>query len=325
MSSVDVVVPCYNYGHYLESCVSSVLAQKDVAVRVFVVDDCSTDDTAEIGERLAAGDPRVHFKKHARNMGHIATYNETLVTVTADYCVLLSPDDQLTRGSLARATRVMDAHPEVGLTYGRDLTFFDVPPTDAEARAASTGQARFYSYADFLALACRLCQTPLQAPTVVVRTALHHAIGYYLPELPHTADTEIWLRMAASGDVCALDDIQAFRRLHKTNMSLGFSPLRRLDEQRKAFEEHFRQFIPVRPEIVPLRAVMRRAIAEQAFWSGVRAFEAGKRDESEAFLEFSAGVAPDIVEWKSWKRFEWKRRLAPARVWQWVAQHGARS
>lgn len=325
MSSVDVVVPCYNYGRYLDACVTSVLAQEDVDVRVFIVDDCSPDDTAEVAGRLAARDARVHFTRHARNMGHIATYNETLATLTADYCVLLSPDDLLTAGSLSRATRVMDAHPEVGFTYGRDLTFFDVPPSEAEAGAASTGQARFYTYAEFLALACRLCQTPIQAPTVVVRTSLQHAIGYYLPELPHTADTEIWLRMAANADVCALDDVQAFRRLHATNMSLGFSPLRRLDEQRKAFEEHFRQFATARPDIAPLRAVVRRALAEQAFWAGVRAFEAGKREECDRFLEFSARVAPDIVEWKSWRRFEWKRRLAPARVWQWVAQHGARS
>ena len=41
--------------------------------------------------------------------------------------------------------------------------------------------------------------TPIQAPTILVRTSLHQKIGDYLPSLPHTADTEIWLRMAAHG------------------------------------------------------------------------------------------------------------------------------
>ncbi len=38
MSSVDVVVPCYNYARYLRACVGSILSQRDVDVRVLIVD-----------------------------------------------------------------------------------------------------------------------------------------------------------------------------------------------------------------------------------------------------------------------------------------------
>ena len=48
MSSVDIVVPCYNYAHYLEFCVHSVLEQRDVDVRVLIVDDASPDNTAQV-------------------------------------------------------------------------------------------------------------------------------------------------------------------------------------------------------------------------------------------------------------------------------------
>ena len=53
LSTVDVVVPCYNYGHYLTTCVRSVLSQQGVEVRLLIIDDCSSDGTAEIGRQLA--------------------------------------------------------------------------------------------------------------------------------------------------------------------------------------------------------------------------------------------------------------------------------
>src|SRR5271167_2052829 len=86
MGTVDVVVPCYNYARYLRDCVQSVLSQTGVAVRVLVIDDASPDNTLQVGQDLAASDPRVEFRRHAVNKGHIATYNEGLLDwSTAEY------------------------------------------------------------------------------------------------------------------------------------------------------------------------------------------------------------------------------------------------
>ena len=128
MTRVDVIVPCYNYGSMLEACVQSIVAQHGVSVRVFIVDDASSDETPEVGRRLARADLRVEYWRHSVNQGHIHSYNEALARVTGDYCVILSADDLLTPGSLLRATRIMDAHPQVGLAYGRDIPFRGTPP-----------------------------------------------------------------------------------------------------------------------------------------------------------------------------------------------------
>ena len=45
---VSVVVPCYNYGRYLEGCVGSVLSQEGVEVDVLIVDDASPDGSVDI-------------------------------------------------------------------------------------------------------------------------------------------------------------------------------------------------------------------------------------------------------------------------------------
>src|SRR5262245_27952486 len=121
MSSVSVVIPCYNYGHFLEDVVSSVLDdQPGVDVRALIIDDASPDDSADVARKIAARDPRVDLIVHPINKGHIATYNEGLLEwADGDYCVMISADDRLTPGALGRARDLFDAHPNVGFVYGR--------------------------------------------------------------------------------------------------------------------------------------------------------------------------------------------------------------
>ncbi|MGO4433768.1 glycosyltransferase family 2 protein, partial [Paenarthrobacter sp. RAF9] len=129
--TVSVVVPCYNYGHYLPQAVGSALAQEGVDVEVIVVDDASTDGSAAVAWRLASSDPRISVVHHATNQGHIATYNDGLARAGGRYVTLLSADDLLAPGALARAAALMEANPRVGMVYGLPKDFTDQPPAVA--------------------------------------------------------------------------------------------------------------------------------------------------------------------------------------------------
>jgi glycosyltransferase involved in cell wall biosynthesis len=317
MSRVDVIVPCYNYGEMLEACVRSVLNQEHVDVHVMIMDDASTDSTERIGRGLAALDGRVEYRRHATNRGHIQTYNEALDEVSGDYCVILSADDLLTAGSLSRAARFMDRHPDVSLAYGRDITFRYAPPIGITGSSTQCS-GRIHSYREFLERSCRLGHTGIQAPAAVARTSTHRLVGGYLPALPHAGDTEIWLRLAAHGSVAELDADQAFRRLHTNNMSLSYAPIHRLEQQRKAFATHFDQFRDRCPEIRPLEAIASRTIAESAVWNASHAFDAGHRDNCDSFLALAASLDPAIESWGPWRRLQWKRRIGTA-VWRRLA------
>ena len=111
--SVDVVVPCYNYGRYLEHCVQSVLSQQGVDIRVLIIDDVSKDNSVEVAERLAKADARVSVLKHTVNKDLVGTANDGVIDwATAKYTLLLSADDALTPGALRRAST-----PETILTF----------------------------------------------------------------------------------------------------------------------------------------------------------------------------------------------------------------
>ena len=56
MASVDVIVPCYQYGHFLRDCAASVLTQDVSDLRLVIIDNASTDNTLEVARELAAAD-----------------------------------------------------------------------------------------------------------------------------------------------------------------------------------------------------------------------------------------------------------------------------
>jgi glycosyltransferase involved in cell wall biosynthesis len=316
MSTVDVVIPCYNYARYLRGCVNSVLSQPGVDVRVLVIDDTSSDETPDVGKELAASDHRVTFRRHASNKGHIATYNEGLIGwSTADYTVLLSADDFLAPGALSRAISIMDANQNVGMVYGATVHF------ETEADIPKIGQQNWrfkqWSGADWLQLRCSAGYNVITSPEVVVRGSIQRLVGGYRPELPHSGDLEMWLRVAAVSDIAYVQDVpQAFYRVHPKSMMRTTNKGSLLDlRQRKAA---FQWFIEKNRDILhnanQLQDLSYRALAREALWDACRAYD---RDEVEAsssgeLIDFALSTyedAPSLQEYAALRR---RQRLGAA-------------
>ncbi|GAB2760464.1 glycosyltransferase [Sinomonas soli] len=214
---VSVVVPCYNYGRYLPDAVGSVLDQPDVDVEVIIVDDASTDDSADVAEELA-GDPRVTLIKHEANLGHIATYNDGLSRVTGDLVVLLSADDLLVPGSLARAAALFEAYPEVGLVYGGVAEFADVPQQGAQDSCSKSSWTVWRGH-EWLRIACLRGRNFILSPEVVVRSSALRMVGLYNAKLPHSGDLEYWLRVSEWWHIGRINGAQqALYRIHPQSM-----------------------------------------------------------------------------------------------------------
>ena len=312
MSRVDVIVPCYKYGHFLRECVGSALGQNGVEVRVLIIDDCSPDDSARVGAELAAADGRVEFRRHAVNRGHIATYNEGLEWARGDYLLLLSADDVLTPGAFARAARLMDAHPEVSFSFGRAIT------TDRPDFLGHPGAFEYrhkvLSGADFWDMSCVGASNIVSTPTAVVRTTLQHKVGGYRKELPHTGDLEMWMRLAAHGSVGVLDADQAFYRVHGQNMHKQTFPeaVAVLEQHRLAFDFLFREHGDRFEDRNRLERKALRALALGAVRRAGKLFEQGERSCCERLLEEARKIFPDVVQEREWARLRWKRLAGPA-------------
>jgi len=313
MSSVDVIVPCYRYGHFLRECIESVLVQTGVEVRALIIDDASPDNSGEVGEELSREDERVSCVRHAVNKGHIVTYNEGIEWATADYYILLSADDYLLPGALDRSARLMDAHPGVGLSYGRAITRME---GEAAHPAPTPGDGwRVLTGPEFIRMSGAKNIVP--TPTAVVRTELQKRLGGYRVELPHSGDMEMWLRLAAHGDVGMLDEYQAVYRLHAANMSSHYYASQYLPDlrQRKAAADCF---LDTCGDVLPDAAQMHRSLIEQLAKETVgfasSAFNASELDLSRQLSEFARELDPAVTRSGRWMKLVCKRCVGPG-VW----------
>lgn len=315
MASIDVVIPCYNYGRYLSACVRSVLDQDHVAVRILILDDASADNTSVVAEGLAARDRRVTFRRHTENQGHIATYNEGLLGwASAEYSLLISADDVLAPLALARAVAVMDRHPDVGLAYGRARYIWDDEDPATLAETASE-EYRVVPATDFLRR-CFEHGNLIATPTAVVRTAAQQEIGGYSPEFPHAGDMEMWMRFAVRGPVAALRAVQAFYRWHSGNMSHAYraNQLRDKAEVSQVCGRIADRWADHLPECGLWLASTHRRLGEEAFWLASTAFDLGDTVAYREYLDYAVSIYPEIRRAPMWRKLRVKAHMGAA-VW----------
>ena len=301
MSHVDVVVPCYNYGRYLAGCVGSVLEQPDVDVRVLIIDDCSSDDSAAIGRALSQADPRVEYRRHAVNAGHITTYNEGLLEwARGDYSLLLSADDLLAPGALARAVRIMETDPRIGMVYGRCPSFSDERQLP-QGMARAVGHTR-WSGRHWIAERCRAGHNVISSPEALVRGPVQRAVGGYRLELPHAGDLEMWMRIAARADVAYVKGPpQAYYRVHSSSMlrTRYRGKLTDLEQRKAAFDAFFRHHTDL-PNAQGMADLAARTLAREALWEACRAYDRDEVEQAdvrglEAFaMQAWAGATPEL-------------------------------
>jgi glycosyltransferase involved in cell wall biosynthesis len=317
MTAVDIIVPCYNYGRFLGRCVGSLLVQEGCDVRVLVIDDCSTDDSLATAQAIAATDPRVHLVAHPQNRGHIATYNEGIDWIEAPFMLLLSADDVLAPGALARATRLMEDDPSLAFVYGKAVKFTDEAVIAAEPTADPAAAVCHRSGRDFIASICGKPENPVETATVIVRSAIQKRVGGYRPELPHSGDLEMWLRLAVHGDVAEVEAVQAFTRIHAHNMRHGYSTERMLGDYRQrieAFRLFFERGADGLADVAALEALARRGLSSELLWAAIRTFEEGAPREAEAMRNLAVAAFPPVTSSSLWWRLR-VRELLGRRVW----------
>jgi len=168
--------------------------------------------------------------------------------VTGTYALLISADDALAPGALARAAALMEANPDVGLTYG-PVTYW----TEGELPDDAPDPASHWVVWDGVEWAERLyrnAENQIYSPEAIVRTATMREVGDYDPAVPYTSDLQMWLRFAARTNVGFIaGTVQAYYRVHGGNMSMTQGGMvgdrRELGELRqrvKAFETASTEF-----------------------------------------------------------------------------------
>lgn len=189
---VSVVIPAFNVARFIGECLASVLAQTLPDWECIVVDDGSTDATAQrVRER---DDPRIRLISQP-NRGVSAARNAGLSSAGGAYVLFLDGDDLLHPSALQRLSGELDAHPEAVGAYGIMWSVFEdgrpYPQKSLRLRA------RHFASGDLLERMIR--ENFLLVGTTLVRRAPASELGGFRPDLRLGEDWEFWCRLAARG------------------------------------------------------------------------------------------------------------------------------
>ncbi len=110
-------MPAFNVEPFVGEAIDSVLAQQFDSFELIVIDDASTDGTADELRRFAS-QAGVRIDRNATNLGSGATRNRILERARGRYLLPCDADDLLFPGALSNLSQYLDQHPKVGVVYG---------------------------------------------------------------------------------------------------------------------------------------------------------------------------------------------------------------
>jgi glycosyltransferase involved in cell wall biosynthesis len=214
MPAVSVIIPTFNRRPWICATVRSVLAQTFQDFELIVVDDGSSDGTAEM---LAAGfGDRIRIERLPSNVGRSAARNVGSALATAPLVAFLDSDDLWLPAKLSRQVPCFDrpevvmAHCWVGKTdrTGERL--------EAESRQLEhqfqIAAARGYGYGGITRTWCRMYTS-----AVMVRRDALLASGGFDSQLSNFEDWDLLWRLARAGEVATVRESLVLHRTHPGN------------------------------------------------------------------------------------------------------------
>jgi glycosyltransferase involved in cell wall biosynthesis len=218
---VSVVIPMFNAAAFIGDALDSVAAQSHPRLEVVVVDDGSTDASAEVVEghraRLVRPDglePVEVRVLHQANQGPAVARNLALDHVRGDFVTMLDADDAMVGDRIAFGMTHLGAHPDTDAVVGTHVNVVDEGVEPPPWLAAMTGHQEVPHYL---------------VMTVLARVGLFERVGGFDPSYQFAGeDTEWYLRARSSGArIDLVDHLMLIRRIHGANLTYQVEDLDR--------------------------------------------------------------------------------------------------
>ena len=215
---ISVLLPVYNAEKYVRQTVESILNQSHAEFEFIIVDDGSSDRSAQIVGQLEQQDRRIEFTRQD-NRGMAATLNDMLERACGEFIARIDADDIAMPTRFAEQISFLEKHPAcvvVGSAVlnidqdGDPLSVEEFPAThsDIENRMLSGGGGIIHP------------------ATMIRRQAMLDAGGFAL-DCPVVEDQKLWLRMALNGELANLPQPLTKYRVHSQNMTFAQQRLAR--------------------------------------------------------------------------------------------------
>ena len=228
---VTVCLPTFNKAHYLPAAIESVLAQEFRDYELLIVDDASTDGTAEVVQNFQ--DSRIRCIRNRENLGLVCNWNHCLALARAEYTIIFHDDDVMLPGLLRREVEVLESDPEVVLVHTA------AQPIDASGAVIAVPPPHEWpeltSGLEFIIRNWGPKEVYVIMPSVMFRKSLALKLGAFNPDMQYRVDADLWQRLAFEGKIAYVDEVLISNRVHslQTTQRIQTNSLQMLDERLK--------------------------------------------------------------------------------------------
>jgi glycosyltransferase involved in cell wall biosynthesis len=198
---ISVVIPCYNGERHLAETLERVQAQERPALEIILVDDGSTDGSAEIAR--SAG---VRLVSNPVNLGLPASRNRGFEASSGEFIALCDADDLWAPEHLSTVAPLLEEHPGAGLAYGRVVLFGDLEWEQEQDLPPGTPTFAYWR---------QFYRNLIIPSSSIIRATAWAEVGGFDPELRYVGeDWEFFLRLSARFTLVASDRITVRYRKH---------------------------------------------------------------------------------------------------------------
>jgi glycosyltransferase involved in cell wall biosynthesis len=231
MATVGVIIPAFNAAKTLPIALESVASQTFDDWQILLVDDGSTDNTAEVvAPFLTRFGPKILYIKQ-KNRGLPAARNTAIRASSAEFLALLDADDVWLPCRLEESLKVLRERPQAGLAYG-GITSID---QDGRPGESFLGNRRFAQ--GRIAPRIYMRQVELPCPTLTFRRKCIDEVGFFDETMRATEDRDLCLRIALRYEVAFVPRVIAFYRVSPSSMTTD--PERMIHAQMQFIEKHY--------------------------------------------------------------------------------------
>ena len=216
---VTVIIPAYNYARFLPMAIRSVLGQSCPDWELVIVDDGSTDNTAEVVQPFLKSDARVRYV-HQKNAGLSAARNTGIRHAHTPFVALLDADDEWEPAFLERGLEAFQRLPaEFGLVATASCLM------DAAGQLLPASDRGTKSEREIRAEELIL-KNRFHASSPLIRREVFETCGMFDESLRSSEDRDMWIRVARRFRIQLRPEVLVRARRHGDNMSANCDRMR---------------------------------------------------------------------------------------------------
>lgn len=229
MPLISVIVPCYKQAHFLEECITSVLAQTYGDWECIIVNDCSPDNTEEVAQEMLRQDSRIVYHANRVNLGLAGSRNAGMDLARGTFILPLDADDKIAPRYLELAAAAFYQNAAIKLLYCKAAFFGDkegewpLPP---------------YNYSSLFSRNVIFCSALFRKADALAVGGFRACRGF--------EDWDLWLRLLDVNDIVHRLDYEGFfyRQLASSMITdLRNNPAQYREARKQLLLQHLDKFV----------------------------------------------------------------------------------